>query len=101
MSKTVLFLSSLAVVLFALGLSGCPGTEDAGPIQTDQPQVDAHADHDHDAEAAEAETKDDAQKEKMLADLSPEDKAAVEKQRICPVSEGLPLTSKSGFGRKM
>ena len=49
---------------------------------------------------------DDAQKEEMLAGLSTEERAAVQKQRICPVSGGLlwsmarpyPVTVTAGDG---
>ena len=84
MSKLTMLLSCLAALTIAVGLSGCGNEKKqtkppAAPAKT---PPDAHAGHDHPSTAV----------EKTVAELSPEDLAAAEKQRICPVSGG-PLGS--------
>ena len=98
MSKTIKFLSSMAVLIAAITLSGCSDAKDSPePSGDDHEHTDA-CDHDHDADNADddadddadgADDADDAEKEKMLEGLSDEDRAAVETQRTCPVSGGL------------
>lgn len=59
-----------------------PEAEDHGhDHDEDGHHDDEHADHDHDA------SEEDAAIENALAQLSPEDRAAAEQQKICPVSE--------------
>ncbi len=81
MSRVSTFLSSLAVLLIAVSLSGCGGTGDSPPA-ADQPEAtsgeEQHAGH---MMSASTEVKE------ALAELSPEDRAAAEKQRICPVTD--------------
>jgi hypothetical protein len=86
MSKAFLFLSSIAALSLAITFCGCSGDSDspepAAPPET-PPPAEEQASMEH-MDAA----PDDSQKEEMLADLSPEDRAAVEKQGICPVGGG-------------
>lgn len=77
MSKLSMFLWCVAVWTLAFGLSGCGDPQDASsPAPSNQAQTDEHAGHTH----ANTEI------EKAMAQLSSEDRAAAEKQRICPVS---------------
>ena len=95
MSKLTMFLSTLAVLFIAVVLTGCSAGVDSTPPATPADQgpaddegsatKDEHAGHDH---GDHADHKEDAEKEKALADLSAEDRAAVEEQQICPVSGG-------------
>ncbi|OHB67175.1 MAG: hypothetical protein A2V70_15815 [Planctomycetes bacterium RBG_13_63_9] len=119
MSKVTMFLATLAVLSFAVVLTGCSSDsccDSATSAGSAQPPADNDADHDHDADhnhsadhdhdaadhddvdhdAADHDHADDAagaiadpKKDEMLAGLSAEDRAAVEKQRTCPVSGGL------------
>lgn len=82
MSKLTMFLSCVAVLTIAVGLSGCGDKKK--PVK---PKPDEHAGHDH-AKNAHPSPK----VEKAMAELSAEDRAAAERQRICPVSGG-PLGS--------
>lgn len=92
MSKMSLILRGLATVALAAVLSGCGGGNkgEAKPDaakpdaakQSSQTPADAHAGH-NDAGGKYAEA---------LAKLSPEDRAAAEKQQTCPVT-GEPLGS--------
>ena len=91
MSKVNLFLSSLAVLAVVAILTGCPGGEDtAPPIAMEGSEAGGeHADHDHadDDQAAHAEHADVAPAIKeAMAQLSEEDRAAAEAQKICPVT---------------
>jgi len=100
-----MFLSCLAMFVFALGLSGCPSGGDSTPPATDG--GDAHAGHDHgpdeDADHEHAhdedaghdddadhehgtETSDTSEMPEGLADLPDEERAAAVEQKICPVS---------------
>lgn len=116
MARVTMLFSCLAVLVFALGLTGCPSGGD-----TTQPATggDAHAGHDHgegehvddDADHQHADDDDadhaghdhaghddDADHEhgdeiadagempEGLAELSEEDRAVAVKQKICPVS---------------
>ena len=107
MSRISLSLSLLAVLAFTVSLSGCadqgdspdpkPAKQDSAADHADHDHDD-HADHDqgdHDDHADDQENDEDlAEIAKSLAKLSPADRAAAEKQKICPVSgELLGLTS--------
>ncbi len=88
MSRVSMFLSSLAVLVIAVGLSGCGDASDSTPA--DQPEAtssDEHAGHDHGegehAGAMPASTEVTA----AIAELPAEDRAAAEKQQICPVTD--------------
>lgn len=94
MSKINLFLSALAVLAVAVALAGCSGGEEAAqptapveseagaePADHDHDDHDSHAGHDH----PEHDDADPAVKE-ALAQLSDEDRAAAEAQKICPVT---------------
>lgn len=92
MSRLPLFASSLAVLAFTLGLSGCGSATDSPPLQPAQQEPGgdaAGAEHEH-AEHAEHEAH--GEYEEALAQLSEADRALAEKQKICPVS-GQPLGS--------
>ncbi len=91
-------LLSLALVLLAvtaLAFSGCT-TESANPTSSRQPSSsteqasqneDGHANGDHAAHMEMNAGSSDMDKMKSeLAKLSPEDRAAAEKQHLCPVS---------------
>ncbi len=97
MLKTSMFLSCLAAAMIAVGLSGCGG-EDASdqPVApADPPEAgngEDHSGHDHgEGEHGEGDQSGHmpagTEVEKALAELSPEDRAAAEKQRICPVTD--------------
>jgi hypothetical protein len=93
MARFPLALSALAAAVLALGLAGCGeggSSPDAAPgtgSGTAAPGHDHdHADHDH------APAGDLSEQAKALAELSEEDRALAEKQKICPVS-GQPLGS--------
>ncbi len=88
MSKLNLFLTSLAVMLVAVGLTGCPKSDDA-TTSDDADETSDDADDGSDTKDDSAATDDEAKKKKFLADLSEEDRAAVEKQQTCPVSGSL------------
>ncbi|OHB80624.1 MAG: hypothetical protein A2V98_01125 [Planctomycetes bacterium RBG_16_64_12] len=82
-----MFLSSLAVLVFALGLTGCPSgggsDQPASP-----PQVGGtgeHAGHEH-AEHTEAMSAG-SDVQAALAKLSEEDRALAAAQKTCPVSD--------------
>ncbi|NQT12351.1 MAG: hypothetical protein HQ582_06370 [Planctomycetes bacterium] len=103
MSRATMFLSCLAMFVFALGLTGCPSGGD-----TSQPATgggDAHAGHDYgegadhahdeDADHEQGEDADHEHAEETsgsgempegLAELSDEDRALAVKQKTCPVS---------------
>jgi len=88
MSKATTFLPSLAVLAMAAALAGCSGAEESTPpAASDQSQAadDAsHEGHQHAEQAAHEQA--DPQIQAALAQLSEEDRAAAEKQKICPVS---------------
>ena len=89
MSKLTMFLSCVAVLMIAVGLSGCgdkkkPAKPPATPAKA---KPDEHAGHDHAKNAHPS-----PEVEKAMAQLSAEDRAAALRQRICPVSGG-PLGS--------
>ena len=80
MSKASMFLSSLAVLVIAMGLSGC-GDADDSPPAADPPEAtggDEHAGHMMPASSEVTEA---------IAELPAEDQAAAQKQRICPVTD--------------
>ena len=92
MLKLNLLLSGLATLVLALGVAGCGDAKKAAPKSDDAKQGsaakdDPHAGHDH-ADGKFAEE---------FAKLSAEDRAAAEKQKVCPVSDeplgsmGVPL----------
>jgi len=83
MSRVAFLTSALSIAAFALGFSGCGGTEEsppAGQPGAEQPSGAQPAGHQHGDAGAIAEA---------LAQLSPEDRALAEKQVNCPVSGGL------------
>lgn len=91
MSRVTMFLSGLLVLAIAVVFSGCSRTGDSTPSegsgQSQAGAADEHEGHEHGDDAG--HDQGEAEKEKTLADLSPEDRQLVEQQRICPVSEGL------------
>lgn len=100
MSRTTMLLSCLAVLVIAVGLSGCgSSTDPATTPASDQPPPgdDAdhmdmdHADMDH-ADAGHADHADHGEYAEAFADLSEADCALAEKQKVCPVSDA-PLGS--------
>jgi YHS domain-containing protein len=104
--RTTLFLSLLGLVVLAFGLAGCkpaedtPAQPDAGREQpADEGGEDAAHGHEHEGEEHAHEGHEghehgemSTEVEEALAELSPEDRAAAEKQKTCPVS-GDPLGS--------
>ncbi len=93
MSRAMMFLSCLAVLMIAVGLSGCGGEDGSDqPAAPDgQPEAgngEDHSGHEH-GEGGHAGHMMPASTEvkEALAELSVEDRAAAEKQRICPVQE--------------
>jgi YHS domain-containing protein len=96
MSRTPQFMSLSVLVVIGLLVAGCSqgqsGQKPAAPSgessQT-QPMVTEHGGHQH-GEAGHVEQAGHGQYEDALAELSPEDRALVEKQKTCPVS-GEPL----------
>jgi hypothetical protein len=98
MSKLTMFLAGVTVLTMAVVFAGCSGNGDTNPSNgSEQSQGDdADHGHPHGDEADHSHGPGDAdhdhasaQKEEMLADLSPEDRELVEKQRTCPVGDGL------------
>ncbi len=79
MSRVSMFLSSLAVLVIAVGLSGCGDTDDSPPAE-DPPEATSGDDHAGHMPASTEVTE-------AFAELSPEDRTAAEKQRICPVTD--------------
>ena len=102
MSRISLSLSFLAVLAFAVSLSGCGDQgdkHDSKPVKQDSAADHADRDHgdhgdhddhdhgDHDNHANDQENGDEhAGIAEALAELSAADRAAAEKQKICPVS---------------
>ena len=85
MSRAMMFLSCMAVLVIAVGLSGCGGEADSPPA-ADPPEAaggDEHAGHDHGEHMMSAST----EVEEALAELSPADRAAAENQQMCPVTD--------------
>lgn len=81
MSRFPLFLACPAILAFGLGLSGCGGPEEASPgHQGPEAAGHGHGDQTHHGEP------EDSALEAALAKLPAADRAAAEKQRICPVS---------------
>lgn len=86
----------LSVALFTLAVTGCntnspesgaPRPDGSPTASQDGQSADPHAGHDHDMHAANGDSTDlPANVQEALADLSPEDAAAVKAQRTCPVS---------------
>ena len=81
MTRRKWIVSSLLVMATTMWLSGCGSSSSVPPPQASQPKHDDHGAHADTAEIAET-----------LAKLAPADKAAAEKQKICPVT-GVPLGS--------
>ncbi len=90
MSRVSMFLSSLAVLVIAVGLSGCGGTGDSPPA-ADPPEAtsgDEHAGHEHgEGEHAGHMMPANTEVTEAIAELPAEDRAAAEKQQICPVTD--------------
>ncbi len=92
MSRAMMFLSCMAVLVIAVGLSGCGG-EGEGDSQpaVDPPEAtgnDEHAGHDHgEGEHDDHMMSAGTEVEEALAELSPADRAAAEKQQMCPVTD--------------
>ncbi len=86
MSRISLSLSFLAVLAFAVSLSGC-GNQGDSPDSKPAKQDSAadHADHDH-GDHDHGDHDDHAEIADALAELSAADRTAAEKQKICPVS---------------
>lgn len=94
MSRVIMFLSSLAVLVIAVSLSGCGGASDS-PSDADPPEAagaDEHAGHDHGEGAHAEQMPANTEVNEAFAELPPGDRAAAEKQRICPVTDA-PLGS--------
>lgn len=91
MSK--LFPFALLLAFVAIGLMvGCSQQPAAAPeASEDQPAATGHEGHEH-GPSGQAEEESHSEYEDALAELSPEDRAMVEKQKACPVS-GEPLGS--------
>lgn len=85
MTKCKLLLSSAMTAATALWLSGC-GASSSSPPRPPQSSHEAHGDHAH-GEHAHTDAVEIAE---QLAKLSPEERVAAEKQKICPVT-GEPL----------
>ena len=89
-----LTLTAVAVVVFAAGISGCGSSEEPAPdtSSTSPPAEMGHgeqADHSGHGDHGDHAGGDQSDMEKMkegLAKLSDEDRAAAEKQHMCPVS---------------
>ena len=93
MSRVTTFLAGLAALTTVAVLSGCCAADDsAAPAPSDQSQAaeDASdAGHEHGEQAMHAmHAEADPQIQEALAQLPDEDRAAAEKQKICPVSLG-------------
>ncbi|MBN2296096.1 MAG: hypothetical protein JXM70_26940 [Pirellulales bacterium] len=95
MLRIPVVLSMLAVGAFTVSLTGCgnqgakPGVKPAEQESPKKKQADhAHSGHSHVGDN-QAPTEENSEIAKSLAKLSPADRAAAEKQKICPVSEGL------------
>ena len=91
MSRVSMFPSFLAVTVIAVGLGGCggEGTSDQPPPAAGQPEAaagDEHAGHDQGGGEHAGQMPASTEVAKALGELSPEDRAAAEKQRICPVT---------------
>jgi hypothetical protein len=87
-----MFLSSLAVLVIAVGLSGCggEGASDQPAPAAGQPEAtggDEHAGHAHGEDEHAGHMPASTEVAEALAELPLEDQAAAEKQRICPVQE--------------
>ena len=92
MSKVTTLLAGAAILAIAVVFVGCAGdSEPEKPDPADEQSQgsgdDGHA-HDEDGGHGDDADEADAGKEKYLANLSAEDRAAIEKQKICPVSGG-------------
>lgn len=92
MSRVSMFLSCLVAAMIAVGLSGCAGegASDQPAPPADQPETgngDDHTGHEHGEGEHARHMPAGTEVAKVLAELPPEDRAAAEKQRICPVTE--------------
>lgn len=89
MSRRTTFPPTLAVLALFVALSGC-GPKEPSPATPEQPAVGGTAEHAGHEHAKPAETNPEI--EAAMAKLSEADRAAAEKQKVCPVS-GEPLGS--------
>ncbi|MFH1923245.1 MAG: hypothetical protein ABIP48_25565 [Planctomycetota bacterium] len=96
MSRVSLFLSSLAVLAFALGLTGCPsgGDSDQAAPSAAPPAAASHDQEGHDHAEGDHEGHDQGEAasggsevETALAELSEEDRALAVAQKTCPVTD--------------
>lgn len=85
----------LAALAIGMGTLGCNKAADTPVTSSPAGAQDAHADHDHDHadhdhadhDPADHDHAGDAEIKEALAGLSADDRAAVEKQKVCPVSD--------------
>ncbi len=87
MSRMSMFLLCPAVLMIAASLSGCGGGGDS-----DQPAAtggNPHAGHEQGAGGQAGQTPANTEVTEALAKLPPGDRAAAEKQRICPITDEL------------
>lgn len=82
----------MVVTALALATFGCAKTAPAPADGPSVPAADAHAQRDHAKSAEQEGPGADDEVAKAMASLSPEDRAAAEKQRVCLVT-GEPLGS--------
>jgi len=82
MLRMNLLLSGLATLALAVGLSGCAGAN-KGNAKPDNAKQDSHAEEGSHA----GHDQGGGKYAEELAKLSPADRAAAEKQKICPVSK--------------
>ena len=92
MLKLSMFLSCLAVSMFALGLSGCGGAGDAEQTPAaSQPETGMGGDHAGDqhgeGEHAGHMMAADTEVQEALAELPEADRAAATAQKTCPVTD--------------
>lgn len=87
MSRLPVLLSSLLMSAACLWLNGCTAPPDDGPTGTTSAAIGDGQQQTHDDQAGPVEMKvDQGAIEEALAELSGEDRALAEKQKICPVS---------------
>jgi hypothetical protein len=105
MSKVFLFASLSVLVAIGLMLTGCsdqkPSAPQGEPAADDHDHEQEHGDHDHEHgdhkhgddgdhqhdETGDAEHSDHAEHDEQLSQLSADDRALAEKQKVCPVSD--------------
>jgi len=92
MSRFPVFLACLAVLAFALSLSGCGAPSATAPAEQGSDAGHAAADHADRDQADQPQTEQASSGMAMpgmedgLANLSPEDQEAARKQGVCPVT---------------